>query len=143
MYAYTQNNPVMMIDPNGEFPLLAIGLSIGLSLLFEVAEDAMDGNGWDHDWKDYLGAGISGFFGGLGGGVAAQVAFAFSGGLADAWLSGDLQQNGIWNTLGSITLSSGISMGLGSLSKWGASKVKANSLFKMTNNQANRALSEI
>jgi hypothetical protein len=131
----------MYSDPEGNFCLLALGISIGLSLLFEVAEDAMDGNGWDHDWKDYLGAGISGFFGGLGGGIFAQIAFSFSGGLADAWLSGDLQQNGILNTLGSIALSSGISMGLGSLSKWGASKIQSNSLFKMTNNQANGVLS--
>ena len=59
----------------------------------------------DHDWKDYLGAGISGFFGGLGGNNIIKGAFAVAGGLADVLLSGDLEENGFGNTMLSIVIS--------------------------------------
>ena len=55
----------MNVDPSGHFTIAAMLISIGVSLLFEVLEDAIDGGLGDgsHSWKDYLGAGISGFFG--------------------------------------------------------------------------------
>ena len=60
------NNPIMYADPSGHFTILALFISIGVSLAFELYEDWKDGGLGDgsHDWKDYLGAGISGFFGG-------------------------------------------------------------------------------
>ena len=77
----------MYSDPSGHFTILGLAISIDVSLAFEVLEDVLDGNGMDHDWKDYLGAGISGFFGGLGGNIIMKGAFAVAGVLADALLS--------------------------------------------------------
>ncbi len=90
------------MDPTGCFTILGLLIGIGLSLVFEVVEDALDGNGMDHDWKDYLGAGISGTFGALGGNMLMRGAFAVAVGLADSWSSGDLQENGLGSTLLSI-----------------------------------------
>ena len=146
LYCYCNNDPVNFVDPSGHFSFLLLGLSIGISLLFELVDDYFDGGLCDgsHDWKDYLGAGISGAFGALGGGLATQTAFALVGGLADATLSGDLQEDGFWNTMGSIALSSVVSFGIGHSTKRIASGIKAYSLKRMAtkfgNNVANRQL---
>lgn len=58
----------MNYDPTGHFTILALLIGVGLSLAFEVVEDALDGNGMDHDFMDYLGAGVSGLLGSMGGG---------------------------------------------------------------------------
>ena len=81
----------MYVDPSGHFTIAALIISFVASVAFEIIEDAMDGelftddshNGWD-----YLGAGIAGFFGGLGGGWAAQAIFSVAGGIADSWING-------------------------------------------------------
>ena len=143
LYCYCMNNPIMYADPSGHLTVAALLISIGISLAFEVLEDAIDGNGWDHDWKDYLGAGISGLFGGLGGTIVHQIGFALAGGMIDAWLSGDLEQNGLFNTLGSIALSSTISLGIGTVAKRVASGFKASSLRKLSKNIANKKLNAI
>ena len=109
----------MYADPSGHFTIATLLISIGISLAFEVVEDLIgDGKlGGDKDRWDYLGAVISGFFGGLGGGLAAQAIFSVAGGLADAAISGDLHENGFWSTMGSIVLSTAISFGAGALSR--------------------------
>lgn len=71
----------------------------------------------DKDGWDYLGAGIAGFFGGLGGGLVAQAIFSVTGGLVDAAISGDLVENVFLSTMGSIALSTVISFEAGALSK--------------------------
>lgn len=107
-----------------------------------MIDDGMDGALFEgsHDWKDYLGAGIAGALGGLGGGFAAQVFCALAGGFADAALSGDLADNGFWYTVDSILFSSVISFGIGEVSNRLVSGIKASSLKKLTNNAANRKL---
>ena len=123
-----------------------LGISIGINLLFEVVDDYMNGGLGDgsHDWKDYFGAGISGVFGAFGGGPVSSIAFSIVGGLADAAISGDLEEDGFWNTIGSITFSSMISMGIGHSAKRIISGIKASSLRRMAtkfgNNVANRQL---
>jgi len=146
LYCYCNNNPVIGYDPDGHFTLLGLIISFVVSVAFEVVEDAMDGELFtddSHDWKDYLGAGVSGLFGGLGGGLGAQAVFSVAGGFADAAISGDLAENGFWNTMGSIGTSTIASIGVGSLSKYFCSKIKVNSLNKLTNNFANRNLSDM
>ena len=146
LYAYCNNDPVNYCDPSGHFSFLILGISIGVSLLFEVIDDYLDGGFGDgsHDPGDYLGALISGFFGALGGGLASQVAFAFVGGLADAVLSGDLEEDGFWKTMCNITLSSVVSFGIGHSAKRIASGIKSYSLKRISqkigNNVANRQL---
>ena len=108
LFTYCNNNPVMYVNSSGNFTILGLIIGIGLSLVFEVIEDALDGNGMDHDWRDYLGAGISGVFGALGGNVLMRGAFAIAGGLTDAWLSGDLEENGIGSVMISIEISIGV-----------------------------------
>ena len=145
MFAYCNNNPVNCSDPSGHFSVLAFAISIGVSLVFELVADGLDGELFEgsHDWKDYLGAGISGAFGGLGGGFVAQTLYAFAGGFTDAALSGDLEANGFWGTLDSIMFSSVISFGIGTASNRLAAGIKASSLRKLTNNVANRELKKI
>ena len=143
----------MYVDPEGNFTILGILISIGFSLLFEVIEDAIDGGLGDgsHDWRDYLGAAVSGLFGGLspfGGTLAkkicSQVLFSFVGGVADAAISGDLQENGFWSTMGNIAVSTIVSIVVGELGDIVASKIKANSLIKMRNkNKANQILKKM
>ena len=154
LYCYCKNNPIMYADPSGHFTIAALIISFVASVAFEIIEDAMDGelftddshNGWD-----YLGAGIFGLFGGLSpvGGtlvkqIGSQVLFSLVGGFADAAISGDLKENGFWNTMGSIVLSTTVSIGVGALSKWGVSKMKASSLRKLgSNNAANKVLGKM
>ena len=125
------NDPINYYDPSGHFTIAALLISIGISLTFEVVEDLMgDGKlGGDKNGWDYLGAGIAGFFGGLGGGLAAQAIFSVAGGLADAAISGDLVENGFWNTMGSIALSTAISFGNGVLLR----KISSNIQIKKLN----------
>ena len=130
------------VDPSGQFSFLVLGISICVSLAFEVIDDALVGGLFDgsHDWKDYLGAGIAGFFGGLGGGVVVQALCAVAGGLADAALSGSLEEDGFGYTMDAIVFSSLISFGIGAATNRLAAMLKASSLKRLTNNAANRKL---
>lgn len=128
----------MNYDPTGHFTILALLIGVGLSLAFEVVEDALDGNGMDHDWKDYLGAGISGLLGSMGGGLLVQAGLGVAGGMIDAWLSGDLEQNGWEQTLLSIGVSTLIGFVSIAASDFISNKIQIN---KLTNNaHSNKAL---
>ena len=134
LFTYCNNNPVMYVDPSGNFTILGLLISVGLSLAFEVLEDALDGNRMDHDWKDYLGAGISGIFGASSGNFVMNGIFSFAGGITDAWLSGDLKENGIGNVILSIGVSFLISEGASRLSKHISNKIQ---IGKLTSNAHN------
>ena len=142
LYCYCLNNPISYCDPSGHFTILALCISIGVSLLFELYEDWDEGGFGDgsHGWKDYIGAGISGFFGGLSGGVGAQLIFSLAGGFADAALSGDLAKYGFMHTLGNVVISFGISSIAGTAVNRLAAGFKASSLKKLTNNLGNKQL---
>ncbi|OKZ90322.1 MAG: hypothetical protein BHW10_02950 [Clostridium sp. CAG:307_30_263] len=143
LFAYCNNNLVMYVDPSGNFTILGLLIGIGLSLVFEVIEDALDGNGMDHDWRDYLGAGISGVFGALGGNVLMRGAFAIAGGLTDAWLSGDLEENGIGSVMVSIGISIGVSYIGGIMTKKISSSIKAQNLKSMNKMVARDTLEQM
>ena len=134
LFTYCNNNPVMYVDPTGRFTILGLLISVGLSLAFEVLEDALDGNRMDHDWKDYLGAGISGIFGASSGNFVMNGIFSFAGGITDAWLFGDLKENGIGNLILSIGVSFLISEGASRLSKHISNKIQ---IGKLTSNAHN------
>ena len=102
----------MYVDPSGHFTIAALIISFVASIAFEIIEDAMDGELFtddSHDWKDYLGATVSGILGGMSGG--AGVVLGLFGDLADAAISGDLAENGLGATLISIAISNGLSFG--------------------------------
>ena len=153
LYCYCANDPINHVDPSGHFTIAALIISFAVNVIFEIIDDVRDGELFideSHDWKDYLGAGISGLFGGLtpiGGNKVAKFAcymlFSVAGGLSDAALSGDLKKNGFWNTMGSITSSAIISFGIGKTIKYFNSKISANRLNKLTNNIANGKLSRM
>ena len=143
LFAYCNNNPVMYVDPSGNFTILGLLIGIGLSLLFEVIEDALDENEMDHDWRDYLGAGISGVFGALGGNVLMRGAFAIAGGLTDAWLFGDLEENGIGSVMVSIGISIGVSYIGGIMTKKISSSIKAQNLKSMNKMVARDTLEQM
>ena len=75
LYAYCGNNPVMNVDPNGNFLIsFFVGLLIasitfavvntGTQLIGDLFNYALTGH-WESSWEDYLGA----FVGGLAGGA--------------------------------------------------------------------------
>lgn len=108
-----------------------------------MIDDGMDGALFEgsHDWKDYLGAGIAGALGGLGKTIVAQVLWGVVGDFADAMLSGDLEDDGFWNTMGNITVSSILSVGFGEVVNNLVVGIKASALKNIANNNlANRKL---
>ena len=143
LFTYCNNNPVMYVDPSDKFTILDLLIGIGSSLVFEVIEDALDGNGMDHDWKDYHGTGISGVFGALGGNVLMRGAFVIAGGLTDAWLSGDLEKNGIGSVMVSIGISIGVSYIGGIMTKKISSSIKAQNLKSMNKMVARDTLEQM
>ena len=139
------NDPVNNVDPTGHFTIAALLISIGVSLLFKLYEDWDEGGFGDgsHDWKDYLGAGISGLFGAFGGGALSQIGFSILGGVLDSVISGDMREEGIMNSLGDIVTSTLISFGAGILAKVVTSGVRVNKLNKLSNNSANKILNKM
>lgn len=108
----------MYADPSGKFAILALLIGVGISFVFEVVEDALDGNGMDHDFNEYLGAGISGLLGSMG--VTAKIgsnAAKAQGGLASIirkqsnWVG-----NIIYETVGSSIAGGLSSIGYGQVS---------------------------
>ena len=132
----------MYADPSGHFTIAALIISIGISLAFEFVEDLMgDGKlGGDKDRWDYLGAGIAGFFGGLGGGWAAQAIFSVAGGIADSWISGELNGDNMGQVLFSIGVSTVLSSVTGHLGGKLASKMKGNSLAKLSRHEIKNSM---
>ena len=139
------NDPVNNVDPTGHFTIAALLISIGVSLLFKLYEDWDEGGFGDgsHDWKDYLGAGISGLFGAFGGGALSQIGFLILGGVLDSVISGDMREEGIMNSLGDIVTSTLISFGAGKLAEVVTSGVRVNKLNKLSNNSANKILNKM
>ena len=125
------NNPISYADPSGHFTIAALLISVGLSLAFEFVGDLIDGNGVDHSLREYIGAGVSGLFGGLGGGFGAQIVFSVAGGIADSWISGELNGDNMGQVLFSIGVSTVLSSVAGHLGGKLASKMKGNSLAKL------------
>ena len=108
----------MYVDPSGHFTIAALIISFAVSVAFEIIEDAMDGELFtddSHDWKDYLGATVSGILGGMSGG--AGFVLGIFGDLFDAAISGDLAEDGWEATLQSMAVSTFLSFGIESAVK--------------------------
>lgn len=99
--------------------------------------------GGDKDGWDYLGAGISSLLGIFGGGALSQIGFSILGGVLDSAISGDMKEQGIMNSLGSIITSSLVSFGAGQLTKTVTSGIRVNKLNKLSNNSANKMLNKM
>ncbi len=134
--------PVMFTDSTGYFILGVMIASIIVSIAFEVYEDFHEDGDFDFGWR-YLGAAVSGFFNGLSGGVASLMLYSFIGSSLDYFISGNYNAD----TFGSDMLkTAGFAVAgvlIGKALKFGASKLKANSLFNLDNNVANKALSNM
>ena len=118
--------------------------SILVSLAFEAYEDYVeDGVAFNGYFSGYLGASVSGFLNGLSGGVGYLMLYSFIGGSLDYFISGNYNAD----TFGSdmLKLAGSVVAGIliGKTLKFSASKIKANSLFKLDNNLANHALSSM
>ena len=140
------NNPIMYADPSGHFTIAALIISFVASVAFEIIEDAMDGELFtddSHDWKDYLGAGIAGFFGGLSGDWVAQAIFSVAGGIADSWISGELNGDNMGQVLFNIGVSTVLSSVAGHFGGKLASKMKGNSLAKLGRHEIKSSMKEM
>lgn len=117
--------------------------SIIVSLAFEVYEDFHEDGDFDFGWK-YLGATVSGFFSGLTGGVGSLILYSFLGNTLDYLISGEYNSETLGQDLVLMGISAAIGVGIGKGIKFGISKIKANSLFKLGNNSvANSLLSKM
>ena len=145
LYVYCGNDPVNHFDPSGHAFILSMLLSIGISLMMEVIEDAIDGGLGDdsHDWRDYLGAGISGFFGGFTKFKKMGTLLSLAGSLVDAGISGDFKDNGVLSTLTNIGVSMVVSAGVEFVSKKIAARLSASSINKMSRKIANKTLAKL
>ena len=144
LYCYCNNDPVNYADPSGHFSFTACAIAIGINMAFVFIEDIIDGGLGDgsHDWKDYLGATVSGFFGGLSGtgkGIVkymTEFAFSVAGDIVGAVLSDEFEENGFLNTIGNIVVSNSVSFVLGQLAKGITTKGRTRFLKNLNNNQA-------
>ena len=143
LYCYCMNNPIMYADPSGHFTIAAMLISVGLSLAFEFVGDLIDGNGIDHSLREYIGAGVSGLFGGLGGGFGAQIVFSVAGGIIDSWISGELNGDNMGQVLFNIGVSTVLSSVAGHLGGKLASKLKGNSLAKLGRHEIKNSMKNL
>ena len=91
LYAYCLNNPVMYTDPDGTIPLLVIALiGAAISLAVEFISDLADDGKVNSNLTDYIGAGVAGFIGGLGGGFASSMLLSGIGDVVGGIISGDV-----------------------------------------------------
>lgn len=73
----------------------------------------------------------------------SQIGFSILGGVLDSAISGDMREQGIMNSLGSVITSSIISFGAGKLAKTVTSGIRVNKLNKLSNNSANKILNKM
>ncbi len=83
MYTYTKNNPVMMVDPDGEFAISSFLIGLGIFALIgsgvgalsytvsEVISYSLTGE-WSWSWGQFAGST-------LGGGITGAITFTFPG----------------------------------------------------------------
>ena len=117
--------------------------SIIVSLVIECIQDYNDDGKINGGW-DYLGAAVSGFFSGLSGGFGSLVMYSFIGNSLDYFISGDYNSETFGQDMLVMGVSSIIGVGVGKVLKFGVSKFKANSLFKLGNNSfANSLLAKM
>ena len=135
----------MFTDPSGYFVLGIMITSIIVSLIIESIQDYTDdGILFNRSFNNYIGAGVSGFFSGLSGGLGYLMLYGFIGSSLDYFISGEFNAETFGKDLLSMGFSSAIGVAIGKGLNFGVSKLKANSLFKLNNNPlANRILSNM
>lgn len=136
----------MHIDPSGYVVLAFLITSIVISVLFEMYDDYSNDGELNpiYNWKGYLGAFTSGFFGGLSGGGVATIGWSIVGGVADYFISGESNEETFLSDIAMISIVSGISVGIGFGMKRVTAALKARSILKLgSNNLSNRALRDI
>jgi len=117
--------------------------SIFISVAVEVYEDLHEDGDFDIGWN-YLGAVVSGIFSAFSGGLGSLVLYSFIGSSLDYFISGNFNSETFGQDLLIIGISSAIGVGIGKALKFGVSKLKATSLFKLGNNSlANSLLSKM
>ncbi|MDG0889313.1 RHS repeat-associated core domain-containing protein [Paracholeplasma manati] len=150
LYTYTANNPVNLIDPDGNFAISAIiiGLAFGFTgtMLTDLLDDGEVFNG-SQDWKDYLGNTLAGGIGGLAGAfglnMLGSVLFSAAGDSIGGLVSGDINS---WESFARVfALSIGTSILSSGLSKvvsdaFGASQYRAIRAISSNNLKVNNYL---
>ncbi|MDP4267338.1 MAG: RHS repeat-associated core domain-containing protein [Bacteroidota bacterium] len=96
-YSYCGNNPVMFVDPDGQFPFLIIGLAIAGAYLGGVGSNSGELNPVHWNWKEpatYLGMTIGGIAGAMAGyGIlnprTVKFALGIGSGLGEVFMAGN------------------------------------------------------
>ena len=107
--------------------LIGAAIGAGISLGVEFASDIIEDGQIDHSWKEYLGAGISGFIGGLAGGGLSSMLL---GGLGDV-VGGMIARESLsfWDALSTFAVSA-IFAGVGEIFSTGITRKFASSKYK-------------
>ena len=142
LFAYCNNNPVMYVDPTGDFAISAlfIGAIIGLFVtgLKDYLNDGKLFNGDVSVWE-YVGSGVAGFIGGAAG-QAGNVLVRFGGAIGSEIIGGLISENVnySWNSLKNniITglVSAGIAEGLSIVGRRIAKSIYANGFANASKN---------
>ena len=119
--------------------------SIVVSIVIESIQDYTDdGILFNRSFNNYIGAGVSGFFSGLSGGMGYLMLYGFIGNSLDYFISGGFNAETFGMELLLMGFSSAIGVVIGKGLNLGVSKLKAYSLFKLNNNPlANSILKEM
>ena len=129
------NTPVMYTDITGYFMVGVMIASIIVSLVIESIQDYTDdGILFNRSFNNYIGAGVSGFFSGLSGGIGYLMLYGFIGNSLDYFISGEFNVETLGRDLFIMGISSAMGVVIGKGLNLGLSKLKANSLFKLNNN---------
>ncbi len=147
LYAYAKNNPVMFLDSDGHFPILiALAISIGVSLAFTAGKDLFDDgqmfNG-SVSWNEYAGAFASGLISGFSGGLISTVLLGGLSSLVYAGITQTLNDDNFMSVMLSGMAIAGLSYGAGQLIRKIASTAKAGALVNMKGNVGNNEINKI
>ena len=146
LYAYCNNNPVMLVDESGHFPILiSVLIGLGIGLASEFLGDLIDDGDINRDWQDYLGAGVAGLIGGAGTGLMSTMILSGIGDVVGGLINGSITDFG--QAMGTFALSAAIA-GVGhSIAKGiqhGAAKIKYDKIIgaSTSNNKINKKLAQ-
>ncbi len=85
-YCSMNNNPISFSDPEGDFPLLAVAIGMGIGALTNTATQAISNGGFNNwNWGAFAGSVVAG---GVGGGVSSAMTSAGIGGFYGGAVTG-------------------------------------------------------
>ena len=148
LFAYCQNNPVMLKDENGNFTatvLWVIGViaSTVVSLVSEFIEDLSDDKKINKKGREYVGATFGGLIGGMGPGFVGGFTLGFIGSMLDGCISGDMNDENFLEYIISSGVSNFLVSGIGTGTEKLVLRNKAKSFTNIKGKVANSKINKV